>query len=320
MKKALRSLPVGFGGLRRRRLADVEHENYPSSLATNLWEYVISMGASRCPPGYRVSEAGNRHGYLLHYVRKGGVQHVLGGNTWRAGKGCACLMDTSKSYHHFNDKSPATDLWWLYFDGRNMPHLWVELDANRNPIFENLDCERFESLFEELWALVVKRPLAWEARCDVTLNAMVVELMFSRKQFAHAPGPLSQKSFLSDKVRLAVEWLERKYYEPKMSLKQVGTHVGMDIFQLSRKFRREVGMPPMQYLNRCRIEQAKHLLAITGEPIKHVASLVGVSNPNYLAELFRKITGQTPKSYRKEKILENQRSPRKGGQSPGFGA
>lgn len=303
---------MGFSGLRKRRLPHVEHQNYPSNLATNLWEYVIAMGASRYPTGHHVSEGGNRHGYLLQYVRKGEVKHRVDGKTWRVGKGCACFLDTSKAYRHFNDQPPTAELWWLHFDGRNMPHVWVELDAGRNPVFENLDRERFESLFEELWAWVLKRPLAWEARCDVTLNTLVVQLMISRKQFAHAPSLSPQKSLLSEKVRLAVEFLERKYYEPDMSLKWVGTQIGMDIFQLSRKFRREVGIPPMQYLARCRIEQAKHLLTITGESIKHIAQLVGVSNPNYLAELFRKITHQAPGAYRKKQRREHRRSARGG--------
>ncbi len=286
----------------RRRGIDSDHSNYPSKLALDLYEYVTSIGVfSKYSKGYDVRMGGTVHGYLLHYVHKGELQHVVGGKTYRVGQGGAFWMDCSKPHRHFNAAAVTADLWWVCFDGRNVPRLWAELGADQNPIFDGLNRERFETLFEELWTMVVKRPLACEARCHVTLNAILVELMLTRVQHARVASLVDQKSLLSDKVRRAVEIFERNYYYPKLGLKEVGDRVGTDIFQLSRKFRQEVGMPPIQYLNRYRVEHARHLLQSTGEPVKKITGLVGITDPDYFARLFRKITGLTPRDYRRKK-------------------
>ncbi len=302
MKLPLQSWPFGPRGSRRGRprQTDYEHSNYPTKLALSLWEHVTSIGVfNRYPRGYEIQRKGNRQGYLLHYVRKGEIQHVVGGKTYRVSGGCACLMNCGKPYRHFNDQPSAADLWWMAFDGQITPRMWVELGTEQNPFFDNLNRERFETLFKELWILVVKKPLGCEVKCHVTLNAILAELMVSRMQLARASSLISGKSSLSDKVRGAVEIFERNYYYPRLSLKDAGTRLGIDIFQLSRKFRREVGMPPIQYLNHYRIEQARHLLMVTDNPVKEIAPMVGILDPDYFAQLFRKITGQTPRDHRK---------------------
>lgn len=276
-----------------------EYSNYPSKLALDIWEYVTSIGFYRkYPKGYDLQMRGSIHSYLLHYVRRGEVQHVVGGQTYRVGPRCACWLDCSKPYRHFNASGAAADICWVAFDGRITPRLWMELGADQNPLFEHLDGRRFEALFDELLALVVQKPVAHEAKAHVALSAILVELMLSRAQSSRAPSLVDRKSVLSDKVRQAVEIFERNFYYPKLSLKEVGSRVGTDIFQLSRKFRREVGMPPIQYLNRYRVEQARHLLSISDDSVKQIARLVGISDPDYLARVFRKVTGQSPRAFR----------------------
>ena len=99
-------------------------------------------------------------------------------------------------------------------------------------------------------------------------------------------------------MRKAVNVIEISYYM-NIGLKQIGTHVGIDPYHLSHKFREEVGMPPIQYLNRYRVEIAKRLLATSDRPVSEVARLVGIPDESYFARTFRRLAGKTPNAYRK---------------------
>lgn len=58
------------------------------------------------------------------------------------------------------------------------------------------------------------------------------------------------------------------------------------------------GRSPALEIRRVRIERAKQLLATTGLPIPKVAEASGCGTGEYLATLFRPMTGITPLKYR----------------------
>lgn len=66
-----------------------------------------------------------------------------------------------------------------------------------------------------------------------------------------------------------------------------------------RIFVKMMGMPPLQYINKKKIDRAE-LLLITGDlPIKEIAYKLGYNDHSYFIRLFKKITGITPMAYRK---------------------
>ena len=69
---------------------------------------------------------------------------------------------------------------------------------------------------------------------------------------------------------------------------------------LIRLFKQEVGTPPLQYINRKKIEKAQLLLLTEEKPVMEVAYALGFSDHSYFIRLFRKITGTTPQAYRQQ--------------------
>ncbi len=68
-------------------------------------------------------------------------------------------------------------------------------------------------------------------------------------------------------------------------------------------FRKHCNKSPVRWIIEKRIERACELLSTTGMPIKEAGSAVGIHDQFYFSKLFKKITGQSPLSYRKEKLL-----------------
>lgn len=69
-------------------------------------------------------------------------------------------------------------------------------------------------------------------------------------------------------------------------------------YRLCREFSTSYGISPLQYLNKRRIDVAKHLLLTTDHRIHEVGSMVGIDNTNHFITLFRKYTGSTPLEYK----------------------
>lgn len=64
------------------------------------------------------------------------------------------------------------------------------------------------------------------------------------------------------------------------------------------RFREVVGVPPMTYVRHRRMEQARLLLARTGQPVKAVAWSVGYTDVSHFTRAFKQATGLTPHAYR----------------------
>ena len=93
------------------------------------------------------------------------------------------------------------------------------------------------------------------------------------------------------------EYIDRNYAEP-LTL-QVLADVGHGSpYHLHRTFKRVLGMTPVAYIHRKRIEQAKQLLLSSDMPVTEIGPSVGLPNLSYFITLFKKKTGCTPTAYR----------------------
>ncbi len=68
---------------------------------------------------------------------------------------------------------------------------------------------------------------------------------------------------------------------------------------LGRLFKMKTGKTYNEYLNSVRIDEAKHLLTKTNEPIIDISLKVGFNNVTYFNRIFKKLVGVTPGEYRK---------------------
>ena len=89
-----------------------------------------------------------------------------------------------------------------------------------------------------------------------------------------------------------------KNYKQELSLDMLGGEFGMNGVYLGQIFKKEVGIPLTEYVNRNRIEYSKTLLSDTDLAIKSIAIYSGIPDIQYFTRMFKRITGMTPKAYR----------------------
>ncbi len=93
----------------------------------------------------------------------------------------------------------------------------------------------------------------------------------------------------------------RIHHANPLTVNQLAARTGLSTFHFIRVFRRATGMTPHQYLRRCRIDRAKHLLMTTPMPVTEVCDAVGFQSLGSFSSLFRRLTGEAPAAYRKKR-------------------
>jgi len=99
-------------------------------------------------------------------------------------------------------------------------------------------------------------------------------------------------------VHQAMAYIHENYREP-LARRNIAEHLCVNEQYLSRCFSKEIGIGPMAYLSRYRIEQAKKLLKKGEFTITQVALEVGFSSQSYFSRLFQKEMGITPSAYQR---------------------
>lgn len=67
-----------------------------------------------------------------------------------------------------------------------------------------------------------------------------------------------------------------------------------------RRFRAATGYAALEYVQALRIEEAKQMLETTCISVEQIAAEVGYEDTRYFRELFRRLVGLTPGSYRRK--------------------
>ena len=65
-------------------------------------------------------------------------------------------------------------------------------------------------------------------------------------------------------------------------------------------------MTPQQFLEQQRLDRARQLLELSGRSIGDIAADVGFDNPFYFTLRFKRLTGLSPRDYRKRLLVEHE--------------
>ena len=98
-------------------------------------------------------------------------------------------------------------------------------------------------------------------------------------------------------IQLLVAWLS-DHFKEEITLETMAKMISVSKRTLLRKFHKSTGYLPNQYLQKLRVEQAKHLLVNTNDSFEYITYRVGYSNSSSFRKLFKKLTGLNPVQYK----------------------
>lgn len=154
---------------------------------------------------------------------------------------------------------------------------------------------------------IAERRKGWEAGATFALLTLITYIF---RVLQEQPGKSEQDDMWSDEsgafhyanraAQLALRakaYIDGHYYE-NLGRQEIANRVSVSPGYLSRLFQLHIGLSPIEYLTKVRLQKAKSLLGETDMPIHAVSSQVGYNNPQYFARIFRKCEGMSPMEYR----------------------
>ena len=279
----------------------------PAQLWTeNFWRAVtpetLTVGYHRAEPGWRSPDKSVvQTDFDMWYVA-GGSGEVLTDGKWVAF--AAGDLITLKPGSRYASEKAGADGFQVYFAhmlpfGRNDRGLNGVL-AEAWPVrISLLHRPELVSLFDALLEAHATRPLHHSLSVrGLTLQLLDVVFGELRQIRARPPAERAHEEILQ--ARSAIE----ASYATALTLDDIAKGCGLSTSHLRALFRRQFGVPPIEYLLRVRIREAKLLLA-RGERVKEVARRTGFSSQHYFCRQFRKRTGMTPSEF----MLKHARRP-----------
>jgi AraC-like DNA-binding protein/DNA-binding LytR/AlgR family response regulator len=171
--------------------------------------------------------------------------------------------------------------------------------------FGVLEAMREKEITREIPVIVLTGQVLTErdmSRLNRGVATVLSKGLFSLEEtLAHVDIALERNRKLSGEaqrlVRQAMAYLH-EHYADSISRADLARHVALSADYLTFCFRKELGVTPVAYLNRYRVNQAKQLLADPSKSITEVALEVGFSDSGYFSRVFRREVGISPEAYR----------------------
>ncbi len=147
-------------------------------------------------------------------------------------------------------------------------------------------------------ATPLAQPAAVTGRADLICQNCLALLLLEVAGLAESDGQAAIRG--SDQGRQIVgrllAFMENHYAQPVTS-RQLAEHVHLSEGYCRRLFVQYTGYPPVEFLNRLRIQHASLLLQAGGCTVAEVANQVGFADAGYFARLFRKQLRAKPRDF-----------------------
>lgn len=171
-------------------------------------------------------------------------------------------------------------------------------DALDAPVVISIaDCSVGRPIFTLLRAELARGAEGHPALAMSLMSACVVQAL--RRAIIAAPdaAPSQADAAAGASVGRAVAAIRARPGEPH-TLDSLADVAGMSRSTFIRHFRRVMRLPPIEFLQRVRLEEGRAMLRATTLPVKTVAARAGFASRSHFSRLFRSAFGDDPTSYR----------------------
>jgi AraC family transcriptional regulator len=136
------------------------------------------------------------------------------------------------------------------------------------------------------------------AQYDETLGVLTGHDVVRRHGGIAPPIAVTRGGLSSWQQKKVAEFIEQNLADD-IRLTVMASIVGLSPYHFGRAFKQSFGVPPHRYHMQRRIERAKILLAEAAQSVTAVAMAVGFAETSSFSAAFRRVTGVSPRVFRR---------------------
>lgn len=243
--------------------------------------YCHLCGISYCDGEYLISRE-NADIYCIEYIISGTGTVKTKGKTFYPKKGDVYMLMKGEDHLYYSDKKDPWTKIWFNISGV----LADKLIRIYNPAGETLiENTQVYDDFAEFVEIAKDKSLAPEEimnKCSLVFHRILIKLQRIK--------PKTE----GERVR---DYIDAHICDP-IKNEELAAVIYRSCSQTIRIFKKEYGITPYKYILNGKIETAKMMLINTNMPIKEIAFELSFADEHYFSNMFKKLTGLSPKNYR----------------------
>ena len=135
--------------------------------------------------------------------------------------------------------------------------------------------------------------------CDFLQSQGLLRMLLARFLDTVKDKPLQQNLQEMSRFKEVMQYIDANLDE-QITLSDLSQILYLENGYFSNLFYKVMGVRPIEYTNKKRIERAQRLLLTTDDTLDNIARRTGFGNWTYLSRVFKKYVGVTPGKYRKQ--------------------
>ena len=267
-----------------------------------VYPFYLGNGAER--PSLQLHSMGVFPDAAYHYVERphGCGEYVLiwctGGEGWyelegtrrKVSKAQFFVLPANTPHAYGAAAQQPWSIYWTHFTGPGAADAYSHING-LHTFGENSRSRETAALFDEILTIL-------EGHSDAD-TAAFVDMAFPRLLSAFLYPDLWGHSGNPSIVGKAAHYMNDHIGE-KLSLGDICSYLGYSESYFTRVFTKEVGCSPMAWMMQLKAERARYLLSNTRLKVNQIAPMLGFDDPYYFSKFFSKMTGLSPREYRKK--------------------
>ncbi len=232
---------------------------------------------------------------LFVYTEKGHGCFKKGKCQWDLFPGTAyvcCGHEPDVSYFYPPDSQEPWTFWWLSFKGESAENMLSDLINNYGSIYQ-ISPEH----------PVIKRFNEWLEHDNINQfltpyqgSSMIFDLINMLAEVYNRGLDVQDQSQLIIKAKQLI----LKRFKKDISCHEIASALGISREHFSRQFKQEAGISPIEFIIKCKINEACGMLKETNMNCKEIAFNLGYENASNFIRAFKKYQGMTPIEFRKK--------------------
>ena len=250
----------------------------------------VTFGMMRSPLPVSVAQidplGANEHWLLL--AQRGGIRLTIDGEivTVGAGGGVFLPRGVPAEWKLVNAKDAV--YYWVAFAGDDIDSILHDAQIDEVRTFTVPDLSPLTDCIDSMLSFPENNRFY-----PYAISGYVQVLLAELSRLSAARGP-SERETLITQVALRL----REHPELPLSNEELAENCGFSTAHFVRLFRQYTGCTPHRYRLDALVQKACSLLRETSLSVKEVAFTLGVDNPLYFSNLFRRSLGVSPREYR----------------------
>ncbi|HEX8372068.1 MAG TPA: helix-turn-helix domain-containing protein [Chthoniobacterales bacterium] len=255
---------------------------------------------SRAQPG--LSEHTHPGTIEICYLVKGRQTYVMGGTSYRLRGGDVFIALPQEQHSTGGLPEEKGALYWIQYTLPGAGETFLGLPREQGQaVLEGLFHLR-QRHFRGTWRM--KECLDEMMRLYHEPPSPLVTAALSNRATAFLLSVIeaSQSAEPESKARLqpTLQHIE-SHLEGAIKLSELAQLLGVSVSRFKIRFKEEMGVPPAEYIQRRRIEEARRRIQQSTAPITQIAFDLGFSSSQYFATVFKRYTGSAPRELRQRK-------------------